>query len=57
MFIIRIIFLYFYFVSTFSQELSTIQSFEMDDYNASGQNWMISQSNDGDMFFANNDGF
>ena len=28
----------------------------MDDYNASGQNWMISQSSNGNLFFANNDG-
>ena len=56
MFTIRLLFIIFISSKLFSQELSPIQSFEMDDYNASGQNWMISQSNDGDMFFANNDG-
>ena len=56
MFTIRLFFIIFISSQLFSQELSPIQSFEMDDYNASGQNWMISQSNNGDMFFANNDG-
>ena len=40
----------------FSQEISPIQSFNMDDYSANGQNWMITQSDDDSMFFANNDG-
>ena len=40
----------------FSQEISPIQSFNMDDYGANGQNWMITQSDDDSMFFANNDG-
>ena len=52
----RLFFLLFVYLNIYSQELSPIQSFKVDDYNASGQNWMISQSNNGDMFFANNDG-
>ena len=44
------------FLDVFSQELSPIQSFDMDEYNANGQNWMISQSDDKNLFFANNDG-
>ena len=44
------------YLNIYSQELSPIQSFKVDDYNASGQNWMISQSSNGDIFFANNDG-
>ena len=44
------------FLDVFSQELSPIQSFDMDEYNANGQNWMISQSSDKNLFFANNDG-
>ena len=52
----RLFFLLFVYLNVYSQELSPIQSFKMDDYNASGQNWMISQSSDGNLFFANNDG-
>ena len=52
----RLFFLLFIYLNVYSQELSPIQSFKMDDYNASGQNWMISQSSNGNLFFANNDG-
>jgi len=52
----RLFFLLFVYLNVYSQELSPIQSFKMDDYNASGQNWMISQSSNGNLFFANNDG-
>ena len=53
---IKYIFTLLSFFTLFSQELSPIQSFGMDDYNAAGQNWMISQSDDGSVFFANSDG-
>ena len=52
----RLFFLLFVYLNIYSQELSPIQSFKVDDYNASGQNWMISQSSNGNMYFANNDG-
>ena len=47
---IKYIFTFLSFFSLFSQELPPIQSYEMDDYNAAGQNWMISQSDDGSVF-------
>ena len=53
---IKYIFTFLSFINLLSQELSPIQSFEMDDYNAAGQNWMISQSDDGSIFFANSEG-
>ena len=56
MFKIKLFFIIFISSKLLSQELPPIQSFMMDDYNASGQNWMISQSSNGDIFFANNDG-
>ena len=52
----RLFFLLLVYLNIFSQELSPIQSFKVDDYNASGQNWMISQSSNGNLYFANNDG-
>jgi len=52
----RLFFLLLVYLNIYSQELSPIQSFKVDDYNASGQNWMISQSSNGNMYFANNDG-
>ena len=52
----RLFFLLFVYLNIYSQELSPIQSFKVDDYNASGQNWMISQSSNGNLYFANNDG-
>ena len=52
----RLFFLLFIYLNIYSQELSPIQSFKVDDYNASGQNWMISQSSNGNLYFANNDG-
>ena len=56
MFKIKLFFIIFISSKLLSQELPPIQSFMMDDYNASGQNWMISQSSNGDILFANNDG-
>ena len=53
---LKYIFTFFSFFNIFSQELSPIQSFEMDDYGAAGQNWMTTQSDDGSIFFANSDG-
>ena len=44
------------FFTIFSQELPPIQSFDIDEYNASGQNWMITQDDDQNIFVANNDG-
>ena len=52
----RLFFLLLVYLNIYSQELSPIQSFKVDDYNASGQNWMISQSSNGNLYFANNDG-
>ncbi len=52
----RLFFILFFYLNIYSQELSPIQSFKVDDYNASGQNWMISQSSNGNLYFANNDG-
>ena len=53
---LKYIFTFLSFFNILSQELSPIQSFKMDDYNAAGQNWMISQSDDGSIFFANSEG-
>jgi|TARA_B110000881_G_C18600785_1_gene535060 DNA-binding CsgD family transcriptional regulator len=52
---------YFLFIGLLSFSLSAqllppIQSYFPEDYNAANQNWMITQSKDKEMFFANNDG-
>lgn len=39
-----------------AQELPPIVKFSPDDYSADNQNWMISQSNDGHIYIANNKG-
>ena len=48
--------IFFISFSVNSQLLSPIQSFSPDQYNASNQNWDITQSDENDIFFANNDG-
>ena len=51
-------FILFFFISlgASSQLLPPIQSFSPDEYNASNQNWNITQSEQNDIFFANNEG-
>jgi ligand-binding sensor domain-containing protein/DNA-binding CsgD family transcriptional regulator len=48
--------IFFISFSVNSQLLSPIQSFSPDQYNAANQNWDITQSDENDIFFANNDG-
>ena len=48
--------IFFISFSINSQLLSPIQSFSPDQYNAANQNWDITQSDENDIFFANNDG-
>lgn len=44
------------FSNIFSQEISPIQSFTADDYNAGIQNWMITQADDNSIVIANSAG-
>ena len=48
--------IFFISFSVNSQLFSPIQSFSPDQYNAANQNWDITQSDENDIFFANNDG-
>ena len=48
--------IFFISFSVNSQLLSPIQLFSPDQYNAVNQNWDITQSDENDIFFANNDG-
>ena len=50
------IFLFFITLSIQAQLLPPIQSYSPDEYNAANQNWDITQSEEKDIFFANNDG-
>lgn len=49
-------FLFFITFTIQSQLLPPIQSYSPDEYNAANQNWDITQSEEKDIFFANNDG-
>jgi len=49
-------FLFFITLSIQAQLLPPIQSYSPDEYNAANQNWAITQSEEKDIFFANNDG-
>tara|TARA_B100001094_G_scaffold226064_1_gene220418 strand:+ start:2401 stop:5196 length:2796 start_codon:yes stop_codon:yes gene_type:complete len=49
-------FIFFISFSVYSQLLPPIQSYSPDEYNAANQNWDITQSDNKDIFFANNDG-
>ena len=53
---LRYLLLLFPFFNLFSQELPPIQSYSMDEYNAAPQNWMITQDDDENIFFANSAG-
>ncbi|MBC8301741.1 MAG: LuxR family transcriptional regulator, partial [Pelagibacterales bacterium] len=50
------IFLFFITLSIQAQLLPPIQSYSPDEYNAANQNWDITQSEEKDVFFANNNG-
>tara|TARA_B100001105_G_scaffold26228_1_gene18394 strand:- start:52 stop:2850 length:2799 start_codon:yes stop_codon:yes gene_type:complete len=52
----KYIFLFFITLSIQAQLLPPIQSYSPDEYNAANQNWDITQSEEKDIFFANNDG-
>ena len=56
MFRINLILFILYFSNIFSQEISPIQSFTADDYNAGIQNWMITQADDNSIVIANSAG-
>ncbi|WP_240408998.1 helix-turn-helix and ligand-binding sensor domain-containing protein [Flavobacterium psychrotrophum] len=53
---ITLIFIIFSFLTSFSQDLPPILKYTAGNYAAGNQNWMISQDNNGYLYFANNEG-
>jgi AraC family transcriptional regulator, chitin signaling transcriptional activator len=54
--LLYILFIFFAFLNSYSQELPPISNFTQRDYNAGIQNWMITQNEDHFLYFANNEG-